>query len=151
MKFQDYLQKTKETATVEKEILDQLSEILSHGKELDLIQVRAAKSALQVLIENAIGKGKRILKYYQCPMVFHKGKEVFWVLAETGVIDEEFQTTINQAIGFRNSMFHDYMNFDEETLVKILKENQYSRIYEFLIAPMDLNETMIKRINTFSY
>jgi len=72
MKFQEYLQKTKEIACVEKEVLDQLRKV-GEQKSLDLIQIRAAKSSLQVLIENAIGKAKRLLKFYQCPMVFHKG------------------------------------------------------------------------------
>jgi uncharacterized protein YutE (UPF0331/DUF86 family) len=108
MKFQEYLQRTIDVSTAEKNVLDQLCEFLAAGKELDQIQIRAAKSALQVLIENTIGKGKQILKHFQCPMVFHKGKEVFWVLSEVGVIDEKQQGVLTQAIGFRNSMIHDY-------------------------------------------
>ena len=151
MRFQEYLQRTIDVSTVEKNVLDQLCELLAQGKELDLIQIRAAKSALQVLIENSIGKGKQILKHFQCPMVFHKGKEVFWVLTETGVIDEELQGILTQAIGFRNSMIHDYMNFDEKILVDILVNEQHIKIYNFLIAPVELDETQKSRISTFTY
>jgi len=150
MKFQEYLEKTKEVACVEKGILDQLRKI-GELKSLDLIQIRAAKSSLQVLIENAIGKAKRILKFHQCPMVFHKGRDAFWVLAETGVIDESVQSGMNQAIGFRNSMIHDYMNFDEETLIKIVVEGQYLQIYDFLIEPVEISDTVKNRISSFSY
>jgi uncharacterized protein YutE (UPF0331/DUF86 family) len=151
MKFQEYLQRTIDVSTVEKNVLDQLCEFLAAEKELDQIQIRAAKSALQVLIENTIGKGKQILKHFQCPMVFHKGKEVFWVLTETGVIDERLQGILTQAIGFRNSMIQDYMYFDEKILVEILVNEQHIKIYNFLIAPVELNETQKKRISTFTY
>jgi len=151
MKFQEYLQRTIDVATVEKNVLDQLCELLATGKKLDQIQIRAAKSALQVLIENTIGKGKQILKHFQCPMVFHKGKEVFWVLTESGVIEENLQRILTQAIGFRNSMIHDYLNFDEKILVDILISEQHLIIYNFLIAPVELDETQKKRISTFTY
>jgi uncharacterized protein YutE (UPF0331/DUF86 family) len=151
MKFQEYLQRTIDVSTAEKNVLDQLCELLAAGKDLDQIQIRAAKSALQVLIENTIGKGKQILKHFQCPMVFHKGKEVFWVLTETGVIDERLQGILTQAIGFRNSMIHDYMNFDEKILIQILISEQHVIIYNFLIAPVELNETQKSRISTFTY
>ena len=151
MKFQEYLQRTIDVATVEKNVLDQLCELLATGKKLDQIQIRAAKSALQVLIENTIGKGKQILKHFQCPMVFHKGKEVFWVLTESGVIEENLQRILTQAICFRNSMIHDYLNFDEKILVDILISEQHLIIYNFLIAPVELDETQKKRISTFTY
>ena len=151
MKFQEYLQRTIDVSTIEKNVLDQLCELLNAGKELDLIQIRATKSALQVLIENTIGKGKQILKHFQCPMVFHKGKEIFWVLTEAGVIDEELQGVLTQAIGFRNSMIHDYLNFDEKILVEILINEQHIKIYNFLIAPVELDETQKNRISTFTY
>ena len=151
MKFQEYLQRTIDVATVEKNVLDQLCELLATGKKLDQIQIRAAKSALQVLIENTIGKGKQILKHFQCPMVFHKGKEVFWVLTESGVIEENLQRILTQTIGFRNSMIHDYLNFDEKILVDILISEQHLIIYNFLIAPVELDETQKKRISTFTY
>ena len=151
MKFQEYLQRTIDVSTIEKNVLDQLCELLNAGKELDLIQIRATKSALQVLIENTIGKGKQILKHFQCPMVFHKGKEVFWVLTEAGVIDEKQQGILTQAIGFRSSMIHDYMNFDEKILIQILTNEQHLVIYKFLIAPVELDETQKNRISTFTY
>ncbi len=57
MKFQDYLDKTIEIANEEKMILDELSE----KDTLNKIEFRAAKSSLQTLIENSIGKAKKIL------------------------------------------------------------------------------------------
>ena len=56
MKFQDYLDKTIEIANEEKVILDELSS----KDRLSKIEFRAAKSSLQTLIENSIGKAKKI-------------------------------------------------------------------------------------------
>ena len=55
MKLQEYLAKTKEIATEEKSILDELSK----KDELTKIEIRAAKSSLQTMIENSIGKQRR--------------------------------------------------------------------------------------------
>ena len=51
MKWQEYLDKTKEIAQKEKTILQSLD-------IFDDIQKRAARSSLQIMIENAIGKAK---------------------------------------------------------------------------------------------
>jgi len=57
MTFQDYLAKSLSIAQEEKEVLDFLSD-----KEFDKINIRAAKSSLQVLVENCIGKAKKYFR-----------------------------------------------------------------------------------------
>ena len=59
MNFKEYLNETKKIADEEKEILD----ILSSKKVLSPIELRAAKNSLQVMIENLIGKTKRIKNF----------------------------------------------------------------------------------------
>jgi uncharacterized protein YutE (UPF0331/DUF86 family) len=146
MTFQDYLVKTVEIATEEKTILDELSSKMSLNK----IEFRAAKSSLQTLIENAIGKAKKILKYYGCPVTPSRGRDAVFFMYELGLIEEEEFQALNAAISFRNSMIHDYMKFDESVLYAILREKRYMDIYQFLIEIPDYNETLKKRITTFT-
>lgn len=147
MKFSDYLMKTKQIAKEEKEILDQLSsyEILSK------IEIRAAKNSLQVLIENLIGKSKRILKNYDCPIIPQRSKDAITILYEVGALDDELYSSLSNAIGFRNSMIHDYMKFDDTILFKILKEKTYLDIYTFLMDEVLYKDIIIKRIENYTY
>ncbi len=146
MKFQDYLAKTIEIAEEEKLILDELSYI----KVLNKIEFRAAKSSLQTLIENSIGKAKKILKHYDCPITPTRSKDAIVFMYEMGLIDDDRFQALNSAIGFRNSMIHDYMKFDKEVLIEIVKEQRYMDIYDFLLEVPTYNETMKKRIETFN-
>ncbi len=145
MDFQSYLQSSAEVAETETAILDQLR------KKTDLtpIEIRAAKSAFQTLIENCIGKSKRILKHYNCPIVPKSGRDAVIFLYETGLIDDETYRTLSSAIGFRNAMIHDYMNFSEEVLVDLLKNESYRELYRFLIWKPNLSSVQQKRIETY--
>jgi len=146
MKFQEYLIKTIEVANEEKAILDELSS----RKELSAIEFRAAKSSLQTLIENAIGKSKKILKHYNCPITPARSRDAIVFMYDMGLIDDERFRALNSAIGFRNSMIHDYMKFDKNVLIKLVREKGYMEIYDFLIQAPNYNETMIKRIESFT-
>ncbi len=145
MKFQDYLTKTVKIAKIEKEILDRLS----IKKELSDIEIRASKNSLQVLIENSIGKAKKILKHYYCPMVPKSGRDAFVFMYEIGLISDESYSSLLSAIGFRNALIHDYMNFDNDVLLNLLIEKKYKAIYDFLISDIDYADALIKRIENF--
>lgn len=147
MDFKDYLITTIELANEERKILDFLSaqEILSD------IEIRAAKNSLQVMIENLIGKSKRILKYYDCPIIPQRSKDAINILHEVGAIEDEIYSELNSAIGFRNSMIHDYMKFNIEVLYKILKTKSYMHIYDFLVQDVDYKEVIIKRIENYTF
>ncbi len=145
MKFQDYLTKTIKIAKIEKDILDRLSK----KKELNDIEIRAAKNSLQVLIENSIGRAKKILKYYYCPMVPKSGRDAFIFMYEIGLISDETYSSLLSAIGFRNALIHDYMNFDDNILLNLLIEKKYKTIYDFLVSDIDYPDALIKRIENF--
>ncbi len=128
MKFQDYLDKTIDIANEELKVLEQLSSL----EKLNSIEFRAAKSSLQTLIENSIGKAKKILKHYGCPVTPTRGRDAMLFLYEVGAIDEERYQELNSAIGFRNSMIHKYMKFDKNILIKLVKDKKYINIITFL-------------------
>ncbi|MBD3839499.1 MAG: hypothetical protein IE878_03810 [Epsilonproteobacteria bacterium] len=73
MTFLEYLEKTKEVAKEEAEILNEMSIKENWSK----IEIRAVKNSMQVIVENAIGKAKRILKHYNCPVIAQKGSDAF--------------------------------------------------------------------------
>jgi len=52
-------------------------------------------------------------------------------------------------IGFRNAMIHDYMDFDEDILVDVVKEEKYKKVYDFLISDVYISDTVQKRIKSF--
>lgn len=145
MSFKDYLINTIEIANEENEILEQLSikEVLTP------IELRASKNSLQVIIENSIGKAKRILKHYNCPIVPQRSKDAIQFLYEVGALDDELYQNLSSAIGFRNSMIHDYMKFNPEILYMILKNKTYIPIIEFLNNPCEYNSTIQSRIENY--
>ena len=147
MNFIDYLIKTKQIAKEEKEILDYLSK----KDNLSPIEIRASKSSLQVLIENMIGKSKKILKEFDCPIIPQRGRDAIFILYEVGAITHEQYREFMGAVGFRNSMIHDYMDFKVEILLNILREKRYINIYEFLIEEPKYKESVLKRIKNFSF
>ena len=145
MKFQDYLHKTIDIAKIEKDILDRLST----QNELSDIEIRAAKNSLQVLIENSIGKAKKILKHYYCPMTPKSGRDAFSFMYEIGLIDDETYKSLLSAVGFRNALIHDYMNFNDDILFRLLRERGYKAIFDFLVSDVNYPDVLIKKIENF--
>lgn len=150
MSFEIYLENSIRTAETEKELLDMLSERLRSEDKLNKIEIRAARASLQILIENSIGKARRILKHYNCPLVPTRGRDAFSILYESGALSDDLYRSLMQAVGFRNAMIHDYMNFDEDILLQIIKQQRYLEIYRFLIERPDYNSVLRSRIESFS-
>ena len=150
MTFSAYLDSTCKTAETERDVLDTLSEILGPEGGLDKIQLRAARASLQILIENAIGKARRILKHFNCPVVPTRSRDPFVIMHEIGLISDESYQTLMQAVGFRNSMIHDYMNFDEKVLLDIVREKLYLDLHAFLVERPEYSDLMHRRIENYS-
>ena len=146
MTFQDYLTKTRLVATEEKEVLDIL-----RSTPLDKITIRAAKNALQVMIENSIGKAKKILQFYHCAIIPNESRDALHILADCEAIDGEMANALHNAIGFRNAMIHDYMSFNNEILVEILISQKYKMIYQFLMDECNYSELIQKRIENYVF
>ncbi len=145
MTFQEYLDNTKDIASQEMEILDQMSE----KNVWDKIEIRAVKNSIQVIVENSIGKAKRILKNFNCPIVPQKGSDAFEFIYEMGLVDDEIYSTMKSAIGLRNAMVHDYMNFNDDILKNVVKMRKYEKIIEFLNSSTNYSQVQLKRIENF--
>lgn len=151
MQFQDYLENTKELARIECDILDELFQLLNEeGCVLDKFQIRAARSSLQILIENCIGKARRILKHYNCPVVPTRGRDAVGILFSIGLIEEDLYSALTSAVGFRNAIIHDYMNFDQDILISIVKDQKYVDIVTFLLSDVEMTSVLLKRIENYT-
>jgi uncharacterized protein YutE (UPF0331/DUF86 family) len=137
----------KAKADEEKEILD----ILSQKDKLNKIEIRACKNSFQVLIEALIGKSKKILKHFNCPIIPQRSKDAIYILLEVGAISEEEYKEFSSAIGFKNIMIHDYLEFDEKILYDMLKNKRYETVYNFLATKPNFNDTIISRIEKFTF
>ena len=150
MAFETYLQNSIKTAETEKEVLDILCFQLQDVAELSNIELRAARASLQILIENSIGKARRILKHYNCPLVPSRGRDAFTIMFDAGLLSDKRYQDLMHAVGFRNAMIHDYMNFDEAILIKIVAEQKYLEIYDFLVEKLEYSRVQLTRIENFS-
>ncbi len=144
--FHDYLAKTRLIAAEEKDVLDML-----RSMPLDKITLRAAKNSLQVMIENSIGKAKKILQFYHCAIIPNESRDALRILADCEAIEDEMANALHNAIGFRNAMIHDYMSFNNDILIEILKNKKYQTIYEFLMDECRYSDLIRKRIENYAF
>ena len=129
----------------ELEILDEMSK----KEEWSKIEIRAVKNSMQVIIENSIGKAKRILKDFNCPIIPQKGSDAFEFMYDIGLIEDELYSTLKSAIGLRNAMIHDYMNFNDKILQDVVQKRSYSNIIEFLEVDINYSSVQLQRIENF--
>ncbi len=127
-----------ETALIAQEqtsLLDDARIILSSGDLLSRLEQNGVLHALQLLVENAVGKAKQLLKAAgkQVPLSAY---DSFICLAELGIVKSSDLSVWNAAIGLRNRIVHDYMNIDMTRVLELVKKEQYRFITEFLLAPI---------------
>ena len=126
-----------ETALIAQEqtaLLDEARMTLLAGGTLSRLEQNGVLHAIQMLVENAIGKAKQLLKAAgkQVPLSAY---DSFLGMAEIGVIKTSELTAWNAAIGLRNRIVHDYMNIDLQRVLELVKNGQYRFITDFLLAP----------------
>ena len=92
--------------------------------------------ALQMLIENAIGKAKQILKA-KGESVPVSAYDALAALARTGVLNKDDLPAWNAAIGLRNRIVHEYMNIDVNRVLELVCADQHRFVTDFLTAPID--------------
>lgn len=127
-----------ETALIAQEqtsLLDEAAERLNAGEALSRLEHNGILHALQILIENAVGKAKQLLKASgkQVPLSAY---DSFVVLMNLGNIPETELIAWNAAIGLRNRIVHDYMNIDMQRVLELVKNRQYHFITYFLLEPI---------------
>lgn len=139
MRLDAYQAETAQIALYQSEVLAEARQKLCSGIGLTRLEQNGVLHALQVLVENAIGKAKHWLKAQgREPPV--SAYDAFQLLAETGVIPRTALSGWNSAIGLRNRIVHDYMNIRIDWVFDLVKQEHYRFIVEFLLTPINLEK-----------
>lgn len=131
MRLELYHAETLRIATEQTALLDEAYDILSSGRHLSRLEQNGVLHALQVLIENSIGKAKQILKSKNIPVPV-SAYDAFDSLARLGDIEQADLDQWNSVIGLRNRIVHEYMNIDIQFVLLMISQKQYTFLTEFL-------------------
>ncbi len=137
MRLELYLIETARIATEQTALLDEARHLLRSGKDLSRLEQNGVLHALQVLIENAIGKAKQLIKVTGDPVPV-SAYDAFETLERLGRINQSNLEQWIVAIGLRNRIVHDYMNIDMNLVFQIIRDNQYQFLSKFLCSSEQL-------------
>ena len=135
MQLEVYQRETEVMTHRQVNILESVCKRLKNGEELDALEENGVLHALQLLIENAIGKAKHLLKSMDIP-VPTSAYDTFKELAQQKYIEKSRLDEWYAIIGLRNKIVHDYMNIDMRQVYKILDERLDRNVVEFLLQPV---------------
>lgn len=109
--------------------------LVDDGLALSPLEQSGVLHALQILIENAIGKAKQLLKAQNEPVPV-SAYDAFAALARLEVIPQDQLPAWNAIIGLRNRIVHDYMNIDMQRVQELVGRGQYEFVTVFLLKPI---------------
>lgn len=132
MRLDLYQAETERIATEQAAVLEEARRILASNRPLTPLENNGLLHALQVLIENAIGKAKQWLKASGL-VVPISAYDAFSALANAGLLDPQDLKTWNVLIGIRNRIVHDYMNIDLERIHALIREGGDRFVIDFLM------------------
>lgn len=136
MRLDLYQAETARIAAEQSALLAQARAILrQEGRALTPLEQGGVLHALQVLIENAIGKAKQLLKARGQPVPV-SGYDAFSALANNSLITPDDLPAWNAIIGLRNRIVHDYMNVDMEQVTAMVAERKEEFVVRFLLQPI---------------
>lgn len=138
MRLDLYQEETAQIARYQSEILAEARNKLTSGVTLSRLEQNGVLHALQVLVENAIGKGKHLLRAAnrEIPVSAY---DTFVFLADAGLINREQLNDWNRAVGLRNRIVHDYMNIRMELVLELVSKGDYQFVVDFLRQPISGN------------
>lgn len=134
MRLELYLEETALIAREQSSLLDEARDILLAGRNLSRLEQNGVLHSVQVLVENAIGKAKHILKASDRPVPL-SAYDTFAALADINHVPHTQLHDWNAAIGLRNRIVHDYMNIDMDLILDLVRHEQYRFVTSFLLEP----------------
>lgn len=135
MDLELYQQETAFIAGEQSSLLDEAAARLSQGDQLSRLEMNGVLHALQILIENAIGKAKQIL-HAQGKTVPVSAYDSFSALSADGIISSDNVEQWRAIVGLRNRIVHDYMNIDFGLIRQLVLHRQYQFVTDFLLASL---------------
>ncbi len=133
MRLDVYQAETARIAAEQRAILDAARAILASGRPLTPLEQSGVLHALQIIIENAIGKAKRLLKENGQPVPV-SAYDAFRALVTYGILSPQDLPQWNAVIGLRNRIVHDYMNIDFDRIVELIQDGKERFVIDFLMT-----------------
>lgn len=133
MRLDLYLAETAHIAREQGALLDEARAKLLAGETLSRLEQNGVLHALQVLIENAVGKAKQTLKAAVEPVPV-SAYDAFDALARCGGVRENELLAWNAVIGLRNRIVHGYMNVDMARVLELVRAGRHEFVVAFLLA-----------------
>ncbi len=127
-----YQAETANIAAEQTALLNEVSQRLKAGQPLSRLEQNGVLHAIQILIENAIGKAKQWLKAMNKPVPV-SAYDAFDDLTRQDLIDPTMLERWNSVIGLRNRIVHEYMNIEWNVILEIVKNQEYQFITDFLL------------------
>ncbi len=135
MRLDLYQVETARIATAQSALLALAKQRLVDGLTLSPLEQSGVLHALQILIKNAIGKAKQLIKAQDEPVPV-SAYDAFAALARLEVIPQDQLPAWNAIIGLRNRIVHDYMNIDMQRVQELVGTGQYEFVTVFLLKPI---------------
>ena len=133
MRLDLYQAETARVAAEQSALLAQAKAILKQGRALTPLEQGGVLHALQILIENAIGKAKQLLKASGQPVPV-SGYDAFKALGSRDLIAQADLPAWNAIIGLRNRIVHDYMNIDMDQVIALIAADKDQFVVRFLVT-----------------
>jgi uncharacterized protein YutE (UPF0331/DUF86 family) len=128
-------------------IADEQSSLLQEAKQklinkqsLSKLEQNGALHGLQILIENAIGKTKHLLKVLGESVPVSAYDSFASLHAKKQITDTQLQQW-NAAVGLRNRIVHEYMNVDMTVVFTLIEQQGYQFIVDFLRQPISIQQS----------
>ena len=135
MRLELYQAETARIATEQSALLAEAKQRLADGLALSPLEKSGVLHALQILIENAIGKAKQLIKAQGEPVPV-SAYDAFAALARRGTIPQDQLPAWNAIIGLRNRIVHDYMNIDMQQIQELVAMGRHEFVTVFLLEPI---------------
>jgi uncharacterized protein YutE (UPF0331/DUF86 family) len=139
MQLDLYQEECNRTANQQMAVLAEVKQRIASDATLSLLEQGGTLHALQVLIENAIGKAKHWLKAAELKVPV-SAYDSFASLQRMGVFGLEDLNQWNAAIGLRNRIVHDYMNVDIQFVYNLVAQDKHCFIADFLRRPIEIKK-----------
>ena len=135
MQLELYMAETARIAHEQTKLLDQARQRLLANQPLNPLEESGVLHALQVLVENAIGKAKHTVKASNAPVPV-SAYDAFSSIRQLGKLGGGSIEDWNSIIGLGNRIVHDYMNVDMALVLGLVRDQRYRFVTEFLLYPI---------------
>jgi len=131
MDFKLYQAETEKTCLFHEKILEKAQEAFINDLELTEMEFQGVIHSLQVIIENAIGKAKHLLKYFKLDIPA-SAYVTFEYLNIHGIMTKKELHQWKSIVGLRNAIVHEYMSVNNDIIIHVVKTREYLFVVSFL-------------------